>query len=186
MSEIKQTNNVRWYFSPVQQYLQTLRKKAEMTTNSTQKKLKCHKIYYLFLIPYPYIFPSFPSFLPSVSLHLSCSNQWAYGPEFWLPRSTSLPEPKHCAIARCKVCASMYITYISVSKSTPLTVTGPNGQLASSLFSDLIIFLGDPKTKKWLGVVSKNNEAQEKGIRNKKWVINFMTLKIKVFKRPCQ
>ncbi len=25
----------------------------------------------------------------------------------------------------------MYITYISVSKSTPLAVTGPNGQLAS-------------------------------------------------------
>ncbi len=112
-----------------------------MTTNSTQKKLKCHKIYYLFLIPYPYIFPSFPSFLPSVSLHLSCSNQWAYGPEFWLPRSTSLPEPKHCAIARCKVCASMYITYISVSKSTPLTVTGPNGQLASLLFSNKIVIV---------------------------------------------
>ncbi len=45
----------------------------------------------------------FLAFLPSVSLHLSCSSRWAY------------------------------ITYISVSKSTPLAVTGPNGQLASRL-----------------------------------------------------
>ena len=43
------------------------------------------------------------------------------------------PEPKHRAIARCEVCASVYITYISVSRSTPLPVTGPHGQLASFL-----------------------------------------------------
>ena len=46
-----------------------------------------------------------------------------------------VPEPKHRAIARCEVCVSMYITYILVSKSTPLAVTGPHGQLASILFS---------------------------------------------------
>ncbi len=44
-----------------------------------------------------------------------------------------VPEPKHRAIARCEVCVSIYITYISVSKSTPLAVTGPHGQLASKL-----------------------------------------------------
>ena len=33
--------------------------------------------------------------------------------------------------ALCEVCGSIYITYISVSKSTPLAVTGPHGQLAS-------------------------------------------------------
>ena len=32
------------------------------------------------------------------------------------------------------VCTSIFITYISVSKSTPLAVTGPHGQLASMLF----------------------------------------------------
>ncbi len=39
-------------------------------------------------------------------------------------------------IARCEVCASIYIAYISVSKSTPLAVTGPNGQLASIFFPE--------------------------------------------------
>ena len=38
------------------------------------------------------------------------------------------------ATARCEEFLSMYITYISVSKSTPLAVTGPHGQLASYIF----------------------------------------------------
>ncbi len=46
-----------------------------------------------------------------------------------------VPEPKHRAIARCEVCVSIYITYISVSKSTPLAVTGPHGQLASIIIA---------------------------------------------------
>ncbi len=41
------------------------------------------------------------------------------------------PRPKHRAIARCEVLLFMYITYILVSISTPLAVTGPYGQLAS-------------------------------------------------------
>ena len=45
------------------------------------------------------------------------------------------PRPKHRAIARCEVCLSMYITYISVSMPTPWAVAGPNGQLASILWS---------------------------------------------------
>ncbi len=49
-----------------------------------------------------------------------------------VPKWVKVPEPKHRAIARCEVCVSMYITYISVSKSTPLAVTGPHGQLASN------------------------------------------------------
>ncbi len=47
------------------------------------------------------------SSFPSVCIHLSCSSQWAYGHDFW------------------------YITYILASKSTPLAVTNPHGQLAS-------------------------------------------------------
>ncbi len=43
------------------------------------------------------------------------------------------PRPKHRTILRCEVCASIYISYISVSKSTPLAVTGPHGQLASHI-----------------------------------------------------
>ena len=50
----------------------------------------------------------FLAFLPSVSLSLSCSIRWTYGHDF-----------------------SIYITYVSVNKSTPLAVTGPHGQLAS-------------------------------------------------------
>ncbi len=41
------------------------------------------------------------------------------------------PRLKRCAIARCEVYFSMYITYIWVSIPTPWTVTGPNWQLAS-------------------------------------------------------
>ena len=48
-----------------------------------------------------------------------------------VPNLKKVPEPKHRATARCEVFASMYITYISVSKSTPLAVTGLYGQLAS-------------------------------------------------------
>ena len=33
----------------------------------------------------------------------------------------------------------MYITYISVSKSTPLAVTGPHGQLASTIYPCVFI-----------------------------------------------
>ena len=62
----------------------------------------------------PYRFPSFPS--------SSSSSRCVYH---------ALPEPKYRGIARCEAFASMYITYISVSKCTPLAVTGPNGQLAS-------------------------------------------------------
>ena len=55
-----------------------------------------------------------------------------------VPKLVKVPEPKHRAIARCEVCASIYITYISVSKSTPLAVTGPHGQLASNPFLDKV------------------------------------------------
>ncbi len=48
-----------------------------------------------------------------------------------VPKLVKVPEPKHRAIARCEVCVSIYITYILVSKSTPLAVTGPHGQLTS-------------------------------------------------------
>ncbi len=57
----------------------------------------------------PYIFPSFPS----VCGHLSCSSRWAYGHDFWY----------------------VGVSYISVSKSTPLAVTGPHGQRASFIIS---------------------------------------------------
>ncbi len=59
----------------------------------------------------PYIFPSFPSGFVSHS---------------FLPQLLDLR-------TWCEVCASIYIAYISVSKSTPLAVTGPHGQLASKL-----------------------------------------------------
>ena len=49
-----------------------------------------------------------------------------------VPKLVKVPESKHRAIARCEVYVSIYITYISVSKSTPLAVTGPHGQLAST------------------------------------------------------
>ncbi len=68
-----------------------------------------------------YIFPSFPSVIP----RLSCRNQWTCSHDFWYGDR---------AIARCEVCVSIYITYISVSKSTPLAVAGPHGQLASFRF----------------------------------------------------
>ena len=42
-----------------------------------------------------------------------------------------IPRPKHCAIARCEVYLSMYITYYSVSIPTPWAVAGPHRQLAS-------------------------------------------------------
>ncbi len=48
-----------------------------------------------------------------------------------VPNLKKRPSPKHRAIARCEVFLSMYITYILVSKSTPMAVTGPHGQLAS-------------------------------------------------------
>ncbi len=50
-----------------------------------------------------------------------------------VPKVVKVPEPMHRAIAQCEVFVSIYITYISVSKSTPLAVTGPHGQLASLL-----------------------------------------------------
>ncbi len=63
------------------------------------------------------------------------------GSQYWqiasvagkVPKLVKVPEAKHRAIARCEVCVSIYIIYISVSKSTPLAVTGPHGQLASIL-----------------------------------------------------
>ncbi len=55
-------------------------------------------------------FPSFPSFCLQRSVLLKPLDLWA------------------CCFL------SMYITYISVSKSTPLAVTGPHGQLASTVF----------------------------------------------------
>ncbi len=67
---------------------------------------------------YPYIFPSFPSVLACVT---ACPAA-AVG-----PRDVIFG----MMIARCEVCVSIYIIYISVSKSTPLAVTGPHGQLAS-------------------------------------------------------
>ena len=54
------------------------------------------------------IFPSFPSFLPSLQARLAVKMQ-----------------------ARQRGGVDRHITYISVSKSTPLAVTGPHGQLAS-------------------------------------------------------
>ncbi len=43
------------------------------------------------------------------------------------------PKPKVCAIARREAYVSMYIAYISVSKSTPWAVAGPHGHLASAI-----------------------------------------------------
>ncbi len=63
---------------------------------------------------YHYLFPSFPSFLPSFRLWHGLLLQ-PLGLGTW-----------------CEVFLSMYITYIPVSKSTPLAVTGPHGQLASN------------------------------------------------------
>ena len=73
----------------------------------------------------PYIFPSFPSLLPSF-------------------RSSQplLPQPidqgawfSVCRwVLRLAWLFSIYITHILVSKSTPLAVIGPYGQLASILF----------------------------------------------------
>ncbi len=63
-------------------------------------------------------------------LHLN----WYIAEWFW-----KCPWPMHRAKARCKVCISMYITYISVSKSTPLAVTGPHGQLASNILLDFVL-----------------------------------------------
>ncbi len=54
-----------------------------------------------------------PSFHPSVCHIPSSLSRWTHG---------------------CEVFVSMYITYISVSTSTPLAVTSPYGQLASYLF----------------------------------------------------
>ena len=82
-------------------------------------KCSCRPTYH-----HNYIFPSFPS----VSLHLSCHSRLTYGHDFWYVK---VLEPEHRTIARCEVCACIYMTYISVSKSTPLAVTGPHGQLAS-------------------------------------------------------
>ena len=48
-----------------------------------------------------------------------------------VPKLVKVLKPKHGAIARCGVCVSIHISYLSVSKSTPLAVTGPYGQLAS-------------------------------------------------------
>ncbi len=59
-----------------------------------------------------YIFPSFPSVRPLVHV---CSIKTVG------PRGSIFD-------------VSIYITYISVSKSTPLSVTGPHGQLASYIF----------------------------------------------------
>ncbi len=51
-----------------------------------------------------------------------------------VPKLVKVPERKHHATARCKVCVSIYITYFSVSKYTLLAQTGPHGQLASIPF----------------------------------------------------
>ena len=61
------------------------------------------------------------------------------GSQYWqvasvagkVPKLVKVSERKHRAIARCEVCGSIYIIYISVSQSTPSAVTGPHGQLAS-------------------------------------------------------
>ncbi len=79
-----------------------------------------------------YIFPSFPSFLPSFLPSVTRSPAEANGPRG----------------------LSMYITYISVSKSTPLAVTGPHGQLASSfiyhkLFLHFELFWRKCQQKQW-------------------------------------
>ena len=84
----------------------------------------------------PYIFPSFLFVRPCTPVALRPLDQ---EPPF-LAKCVKTPGPKHCAIARCEVCVSIYITYILVSKSTPLAVTGPHGQLASLLLPSLIIW----------------------------------------------
>ncbi len=78
--------------------------------------------------------------LPKVRERQEASCRWTS--QYWqvasvagkVPKLVKVPEPKHCTIARCEVCVSIYITYILVSKSTPLAVTGPHGQLASYIF----------------------------------------------------
>ncbi len=77
--------------------------------------------------------------LPKVRKRQEASYRWVS--QYWqvasvagkVPKLVKVPEPKHRAIARCEVCVSIYIIYISVSKSTPLAVTGPHGQLASAI-----------------------------------------------------
>ncbi len=64
---------------------------------------------------YIYFLAFLPSFLPSVT-----------------------PSPAEANGPRGEVFLSMYITYISVSKSTPLAVTGPHGQLASCILSVIL------------------------------------------------
>ena len=83
--------------------------------------------------------------LPRVRDRREASFRWV--PQYWqvasvagmVPKLVKVPEPKHCARARCEVCVYIYITYISVSKSTPLAVTGPHGQLASHSLSNVPI-----------------------------------------------
>ena len=70
------------------------------------------------LIHHVVIIIYFLAFLPGVCHTPSCRSQWTYGHYFWHDDGS------------CEVCASIYIAYISVSKSRPLAVTGPHGQLA--------------------------------------------------------
>ena len=73
--------------------------------------------------------------LPKVRERQEASSRWVS--QYWqvasvagkVPKLVKFPEPKHRAIARCEVCGSIYITYISGSKSTPLAVTGPHGRV---------------------------------------------------------
>ena len=87
-----------------------------------------------------YIFPSFPSFLPCVSLHLSCSSRWTYGHDFWyvdvspcFPNSILTTErawyyqcPNPTIIVR-QHDQGASIIYISVSKSTHWQWPAPMG-----------------------------------------------------------
>ncbi len=83
---------------------------------------------------HPYIFPSFPSFLPSVSLHFSCSSRWAYGHDFWYVDVSWWPSlgPQPLDLR----------TWFSVSKSIPLALTGPHGQHASSILCHGVVYHG--------------------------------------------
>ncbi len=55
-----------------------------------------------------------------------------------VPNLKKSPSPKHRATARCEVFLFMYISYISVSISTPLAVTSPHRQLASEIFCEMV------------------------------------------------
>ncbi len=60
------------------------------------------------------------NFLPSMCGHLSCSSRWTYGHDLLRQGEPGTSQ------------------YISVSKSTPLAVTGPYGQLASTELANFV------------------------------------------------